>query len=230
MRRNRPAGTGAAGGPLAAVLFDMDGTLLDSEPLWDAALRGLAAQLGGALSETARLAMVGRNSRDSMAILYQDLGVAGRDHHADNSWVIDRMTELFATELAWQPGAAELVTEVRAAGLPTALVTSTTRRLVEVALTSTLGPNTFDVVICGNEVAAPKPDPECYLTAAARLGVPVSRCVAIEDSPAGMASARAAGATVVGVRGEVVLTSTDGAVVVESLAELSLDRLVRLLS
>jgi len=203
----------------------MDGTLLDSEPLWDAALRGLAEHLGGVLSEPARLAMVGRNSRDSMAIFYQDLGLAGRDRAADDRWVIDRMVELFGVDLSWQPGAAELVAEVRAAGVPTALVTSTMRRLVDVALRSTLGPDTFDVVVCGDEVSAPKPDPESYLTAAARLGVPIDRCVAIEDSPTGLASARAAGATVVGVRGEVALVAQDGLVVVESLAELTVSRL-----
>jgi HAD superfamily hydrolase (TIGR01509 family) len=221
---DRPTGPAAPPG-LAAVLFDMDGTLLDSEWLWDVALRGLAERLGGVLSEPARLAMVGRNSRESMAILYQDLGVAGRDGHADGGWVIDRMAELFATRLAWQPGAAELVGQVRAAGLPTALVTSTTRRLVDVALQSTLGPETFDVVVCGNEVTAPKPDPESYLTAAARLGVPIGCCVAIEDSPTGLASAVSAGAVVVGVRGEVALPDLDGAVVVDSLVEMSVERL-----
>jgi HAD superfamily hydrolase (TIGR01509 family) len=212
------------------VLFDMDGTLLDSERLWDAALRGLAERLGGALSDRARRAMVGHNSRESMVIFYQDLGLPSRDRRLDEAWVIDRMAELFAADLAWQPGAAELVAQVRAAGLPTALVTSTARRLVEVALAGTLGRDTFDAVVCGDEVTAPKPDPESYLTAAARLAVPIGRCVAIEDSPTGLASARAAGATVIGVRGELALPEFDGVLLVTSLTELSLAELVRLVN
>ena len=227
------ANSGAAAGRMTgptAVLFDMDGTLLDSEPLWDTALRDLAERLGGVLSDWARQAMIGRNARDSMAIFYRDLGLAGQDRRGDHAWVVDRMAQLFATDLTWQPGAAELVAQVRAAGIPTALVTSTHRRLVEVALRTLLGRETFDAVVCGNEVTAPKPHPESYLTAAERLGVPIGRCVAIEDSPAGVASAQAAGAVVVGVRGEVALPVVGGVELVGSLAEVDLDWLIRLIS
>jgi HAD superfamily hydrolase (TIGR01509 family) len=215
---------------LAAVLFDMDGTLLDSERLWDSALRSLAVHLGGVLSDGARLAMIGRNSAESMMIFYEDLGVSQPDRVADSRFVADRMAGLYATELRWQPGAAELLAQVRAAGVPTALVTSTARRLVDVALASTLGADRFDVVVCGNEVAAPKPDPESYLTAAARLGVPVDRCVAIEDSPTGLASALAAGAVVVGVPGEVPLPETGRVRLVKSLAEVDLPYLAELVT
>lgn len=216
-------------GPVA-VLFDMDGTLLDSEPLWDSAMRDLAAHHGGVLSEVGRVGMVGRNAAESMAVFYQDVGVADPDPAADNLFISERMVTLLATDLRWRPGAAALVAEVRRAGLPTALVTSTVRRLVEVALDSTLGRDTFDVVVCGNEVTAPKPHPESYQTAAARLGVPIARCVAIEDSPTGVASASAAGAVVVGVRGEVPLADHDGAHLVDSLVEVDLAYLTRLLS
>lgn len=220
--------TGRTG--LAAVLFDMDGTLLDSEPLWDAALSALAAHHGGVLSETARLAMVGQNTAESMTIFYRDLGLPEPDPVADRQFVADRMVELLATELSWRPGAAELVAEVRRAGVPTALVTSTVRPLVEVALDSTLGRDTFDVVVCGNEVSLPKPHPESYRTAAERLGVPIGRCVAIEDSPTGVASASAAGAVVVGVPGELPLARHDGAHVVGSLVEVDLAYLTRLVT
>jgi HAD superfamily hydrolase (TIGR01509 family) len=213
---------------LAAVLFDMDGTLLDSEPLWDKALRLLAEHHGGVLSDRARLAMVGRNARETMGIFYDDLRIGDPDRAADGRFVADQMVELYATELTWQPGAAELVAEVRAAGVPTALVTSTHRRLVDVALASTLGRDTFDAVVCGNEVTAPKPHPESYLTAADRLGVPIDRCVAIEDSPTGLTSALAAGAVVVGVPGEVPLTGIDGAHLVPGLAEVDLAYLSKL--
>jgi HAD superfamily hydrolase (TIGR01509 family) len=207
---------------LAGVLFDMDGTLLDSERLWDAALGALAVHLGGELSPDARLAMVGRNSSESMAIFYGDLGIDEPDEAADKQFVGERMLELYASDLVWQPGAAELLAEVRAAGVPTALVTSTVRRLVEVVLDTALGRDTFDAVVCGDEVAVPKPDPESYRTAAARLGAPIARCVAIEDSPTGVASARAAGAVTVGVPGESPITNTDGIHLVSSLAEVNL--------
>jgi HAD superfamily hydrolase (TIGR01509 family) len=222
-RPRRPRATG-----LAAVLFDLDGTLLDSERLWDRALQELAARLGGTLSGPARQAMIGRNSTESMAVLYQDLGTPARDPVADSQFLTERMIELFATDLRWRPGAAELVTRVRAAGLATALVTSTRRRQVEVALDGLLGRDTFDAVVCGDEVTRPKPHPESYLTAAARIGRPIRRCVAIEDSPTGVASALAAGATVVGVPGEVPLPAGTGAHLVAGLAELDVPYLARL--
>jgi HAD superfamily hydrolase (TIGR01509 family) len=102
-----------------------------------------------------------------------------------------------------------LLAAVRAAGIPTALVTSTRRRLVEVAL-DTLGRDSFDAVVCGDEVTANKPDPAPYRAAADALGVDITACVAIEDSLAGIASARAAGAAVLAVPCEVDLSHLHG--------------------
>ncbi|MEV4278321.1 HAD family hydrolase [Actinoplanes xinjiangensis] len=191
------------------MLFDMDGTLVDSERLWGIALGELAVQAGGALSETARLAMVGTSMARSMQLFRDDLGQPGRPEAPDVEWLTVRVQQLFADGLVWRPGAMELLHAVRAAGIPTALVTSTGRRLVEVAL-RTLGPENFDVVVCGDEVQRPKPDPEPYRTAAALLGVPIGACVAIEDSPSGVASAAAAGAVVLAVPAELELAPVDG--------------------
>jgi len=195
--------------PLKAVLFDMDGTLVDSEKVWEVALNELAVRAGGRLSPAARRAMIGSSMAESMRILREDLGQPDRPEAPDVAWLTERVFELFAEGLVWRPGALELLLAVRAAGLPTALVTSTGRRLVEVAL-DTLGRENFDVVVVGDEVSRPKPDAEPYRTAAALLGVPIERCVAIEDSPTGVASAVASGAAVLAVPAELELPPTDG--------------------
>lgn len=216
-------------GQLAAVLFDMDGTLVDSEKVWDVALAELAGHYGGRLSAAARASMVGTSMVESMTILHGDLAQPWRDPDASTAWLEARVRQLFTTGLLWRPGARELLADVRAAGLPTALVTATRRHLVEVALT-TIGVANFDVVVCGDDVSRTKPDPEPYRTAAALLGVPVGECVAIEDSPTGVASARAAGAVVVAVPCELDLSSLDGVVHVPSLTEVTIADLRRLVA
>ena len=193
----------------AAVLFDMDGTLVDSEKVWDIALRELAVRAGGSLSDAARHAMIGNSMATSMRLMREDLGQPDRPEAPDVAWLNARVLDLFADGLVWRPGACELLHAVRVAGLPTALVTSTGRALVEVAL-KTIGPENFDVVVCGDDVTMPKPDPEPYRTAAALLGVRVEDCVAIEDSPTGVASALASGAAVLAVPAELELPPTDG--------------------
>jgi HAD superfamily hydrolase (TIGR01509 family) len=177
--------------------------------VWDVALTELAARAGGALSPAARHAMIGSPMRVTMQIFRDDLGLPDRPEPPDVAWLTDRVFELFAEGLVWRPGALELLLAVRDAGVPTALVTSTGRRLVEVAL-STLGRDNFDAVVVGDEVKAPKPDPEPYLTAAGLLSVPIRDCVAVEDSPTGVASARAAGCAVLAVPCELELPPTDG--------------------
>lgn len=213
----------------AAVLFDMDGTLVDSEKVWDVALDELAAHCGGQLSRAAREAMVGSSMDRSITLLHADLGLPGRDPDADARWLEERVLQLFATGLPWRPGAAALLAAVRAAGVPTALVTSTSRRLVEAAL-ETLGRDNFDVVVCGDEVHATKPDPAPYLIAADLLGVPIGQCVAVEDSPTGVASAVAAGAAVLAVPCDVELRRRDGVTLRSSLAAVDLAVLSGLLT
>jgi HAD superfamily hydrolase (TIGR01509 family) len=104
--------------------------------------------------------------------------------------------------VAWRPGASELLRSVRAAGLATALVTTTPRALADIVLGSirkSLGADTFDLTVCGDEVPARKPDPAPYLQAMAALGVEPAQCVVIEDSQAGVSSGLAAGLAVLGV-------------------------------
>ena len=129
----------------------------------------------------------------------------------------------------WRPGAAELLDRLRLAGIPMALVTATRRHLAEVAL-ETIGPANFGAVVCGDDVDETKPHPMPYLTAAALLGVDVRHCVAIEDSPNGVASALASGAVVLAVPCEVDLSHLTGVTHVDSLATVDLDYLDRLVT
>ncbi|MGP4015730.1 HAD family hydrolase [Saccharopolyspora sp. 5N708] len=205
----------------AAVLFDMDGTLVDSEKLWTIALDDYAAHRGGALTDTTREAMVGSNMTRSMRLLLTDIGVADGDADVDAAaqWVTARMVALFQQGLPWRPGAPEALREARALGIPTALVTSTIRSLTDLAL-ETLGRDSFDVTVCGDEVDGKnKPDPEPYLKAARLLDVDPAECVAIEDSPTGVAAAEAAGCVVIAIPCEVPLQSGPHRVLRESLAD-----------
>ena len=201
------------------MLFDMDGTLIESEQLWAISLQKLAEEYGGTLSDAARIAMVGTDMPTSMRIFHDDLGRTDLDHATGAERLVELTEALFAEGLPWRSGAPELLTAVRAAGIPTALVTSTERRLVKIAL-ETLG--RFDVVVCGDEVDFAKPHPWPYRRAAEVLGVDIARCVAIEDSPSGIRSAIAAGAAVIGVPAEVPLPADLGATLVDSLSSVDI--------
>jgi HAD superfamily hydrolase (TIGR01509 family) len=193
----------AAASP-AAVLWDMDGTLIDSERLWDVSLAELAVSLGGELSAATRTAMVGTDMDATLRMMFTEVGREATPAAvaAASAWLTHRTARLFTTDIRWLPGAAAALADVRAAGLPAALVTSTTRDLTELAL-DTIGRQYFDATICGDEVTHTKPHPEPYLRAAALLGVDAADCVAVEDSPKGAASAEAAGCAVVVVASDV---------------------------
>lgn len=213
---------------LAAVLFDMDGTLIDSEKLWSLALAEVAQELGGTLSAETRLSMVGTDLVSSVHMLLDDLGV---DAELDvvQRLLVDATAQHFATSIEWRPGAQELLQLVHDANLPTALVTSTHRNLTSVAL-ETIGRGYFDVIVCGDDVSHPKPHPEPYLAALAGLQVDPARSVAIEDSPSGSASASAAGLATLVVPLEVPVAPAPGLTITDSLVGINLGTLRGLLS
>jgi HAD superfamily hydrolase (TIGR01509 family) len=201
------------------VLWDMDGTLLDSEKLWDIPLYEFAEKLGGTLSLPTRQAMIGTNVPTTMSLLFNEVGIVPSEEDiADGgAWIMRRTEEVFRAGLPWRPGAREALRAVRSSGVPMALVTSTERGLTEVAL-DTIGRDLFDVTVCGDEVEGRnKPLPEPYLKAARLLGVDAARCVAIEDSPTGVASAVAAGCTVLVVPCEVPVPEGERRIFRESL-------------
>jgi HAD superfamily hydrolase (TIGR01509 family) len=208
----------------AAVLWDMDGTLVDSEKVWTISLVETARWLGGELSAMAREDMVGSNMARTLVILFDDLGL-DRDplRMAEAArWMTERTGELFAAGLEWRPGALEALRLVRAAGWPTALVTNTGRALTEMALES-IGREHFTLTVCGDEVPRGKPDPDPYLRAAELLGVSAQECLAVEDSPTGTIAAERAGAAVLVVPCEVPVPTGPGRVHRHSLAGLTAD-------
>ncbi|MFE2752122.1 HAD family hydrolase [Actinosynnema sp. NPDC059335] len=216
-----------------AVLWDMDGTLLDSEKLWDIPLYEFVEKLGGTLSLETRQAMVGSSVPRTMAMLFAEVGEPNptpEDVADGAAWIMRRTEEVFRAGLPWRPGAQEALRAVRDSGVPMALVTSTERQLTEVAL-DTIGRDLFDVTVCGDEVdRRNKPLPDPYLKAARLLGANPTRCVAIEDSPTGVASAAAAGCTVLVVPCDVPVEPGERRVFRDSLVGVTLATLAPLLN
>ena len=186
----------------AAVLWDMDGTLIDSEHYWLASEAALAAEFGKPWTPQDGMDLVGMSLYESSQILKERLGA---DISPDA--IIDRLTNEVVAQLnkhiPWRPGAKELLHELREQGIRTALVTMSLRRMADrvvAALDTEFGPSgAFDVVIGGDDVSVGKPHPEPYLAAARKLGVAIGDCIALEDSVNGLASAEASGAIAVGI-------------------------------
>jgi HAD superfamily hydrolase (TIGR01509 family) len=177
----------------AAVLWDMDGTLVDTEPYWLQAESDLVHAAGGVWTPADGLQLVGSGLERS-ALILQSRGVELSVEEVIAT-LTDRGREQIGASVPWRAGARELLREIRDAGIPTALVTMS-RRDMALDIVAALGFDGFDQVVAGNDVANAKPHPEPYLTAAELLGVDVTSCVALEDSEPGVASAVAAGAKV----------------------------------
>jgi HAD superfamily hydrolase (TIGR01509 family) len=189
-----------------AVLFDMDGTLVDSEKLWDISLAALYKEFGGTLSQEVRVSMVGGSAEDTIRTLYTDLGLE-QDPAAmaeSGRWLHDYTAQLFDGGLPWCDGARELLEALAAEGTPMALVTNTQRALTHRALNS-IGPQYFSATVCGDEVPRGKPAPDVYQRAAKLLDLSPELCLAIEDSVTGTAAAEGAGCPVLVVPNDVAV-------------------------
>lgn len=201
----------------------MDGLLVDTEPLWFEVESGVMARLGGDWSPADQAKLVGGSLQTTLDYL---LGKARHPVPRDMlaRWMLDGMVSLVARgPVHTRPGAAALLAEVRAAGVPHALVTSSERVIMEAVLRVTgLG---FAVTVCAEDVTRIKPDPEPYLLGTKLLGADPVRSVVLEDSPNGVASAEAAGCRVIAVPNVTPVPPAPGRVVAASLAELSLARL-----
>jgi HAD superfamily hydrolase (TIGR01509 family) len=205
-------------GPPGAVLFDMDGLLVDSEPLWLEAETAVMARLGASWTPADQVQLLGGSLDRTVRYL---LAKATKPAPPDvvGEWLMSGVAERVREHgVPVRPGARELLAEVAAAGLPHALVTSSERGFMDAVLARTR--MRFDALVCAEDVSVTKPDPEPYLLAAKLLGADPARCFALEDSPNGVASAEAAGCRIIAVPSLVPIEPAPGRIVVRSLLEL----------
>jgi HAD superfamily hydrolase (TIGR01509 family) len=213
---------------LQAVLWDLDGTLVDTEPAWMASEYRLVELFGGSWSTEHAKAVVGHSLLESAAYLRKHGGVELSLEEIVDQMVADVLAAV-QREVVWRPGALSLLADVRAAGVPCAMVTMSYQSLAN-SVASHLPAGTFQAMVTGDQVSRGKPHPEPYLTAAELLGVQPSRCVAIEDSPTGVASAAAAGCLVLAVQNQVPLAGAPGRIVLDSLEGIGMSDLLSLMA
>ncbi|MCL1898618.1 MAG: HAD family phosphatase [Micrococcales bacterium] len=210
---------------LKAVLWDLDGTFIDSEGLWFLGITDMAHSFGATWTEQDHQATVGSHLPFTAEMLQR----RGVDLPAEE--IINRLSDdvvsRFAQAPPFTPGALELARQCAAAGLAQALVTMSITRLTDplMEVVERLLPGAFKVVITGDAVSHGKPHPEPYLLALAGLGLAADSCLAIEDSPTGVASAMAAGVTTVAVQGHAAVAPQPGLIQIQSLTRLDVSLL-----
>jgi HAD superfamily hydrolase (TIGR01509 family) len=214
------------GGAALAVLFDLDGLLIDSEPVWYEVEYALVERLGGQWSRAHQAECMGGTLDRSCAYI---LELTGADVSAEKirDELLTEMAAHFHASLPLHHGAADLLDALEARGLPIGLVTSSYRVILDAAL-DTIGRDRFAVTVSGEDVTHGKPHPEPYLTACERLGVAPERTVVLEDAPLGVTSAESAGCVVVAVPTVARIEATPRRPVVSSLVDIDVDWLVNL--
>ena len=203
----------------AAVFWDMDGTLVDTEPYWINAEHSIVEEAGGVWNDEYAHQLVGNDLMVSAEFI-RDNSPVTLDPVEIVEDLLRRVIAQVTEHVPWRPGAIELLTALNEAGVPNALVTMSWRSLADSVVTA-LPEGTFAAVITGDEVQHGKPHPEPYLAAARALGVEVTECVAIEDSPTGVRSAVAAGVPTLAVPHVVPVPVIVGAVQAPSLRGLT---------
>ena len=210
----------------AAVLWDMDGTLVDTEPYWMATETELVARHGGSWTHEQALQLVGNDLRTSAAIIKAQTGLPGTEEEIVAELLTGVIARVREHGAPWRPGARELLAALGEAGVPCALVTMSWTSFAD-AVVSAAPAGTFAAVVTGDEVTHGKPHPEAYLTAAERLGVDPAACVAVEDSPTGVTAALASGARTIAVPLMLPVDPRPGLSRLASLADADLGLLAR---
>ena len=198
-----------------AVLWDMDGTIVDTEPYWITAETELVAVFDGTWTHEDGLSVVGQGLPVTAARL-QQRGVALTIDEIIQS-LTSRVLEQLEESIPYRPGARELLSGFAEAGIPQALVTMSIERMAR-RVADLIPGAPFSTVVAGDNVINSKPDPEAYLLAAERLGADICQCVAFEDSPSGCTSAFSAGAFTVGIPHLVALDGVPTSATLPSLA------------
>jgi HAD superfamily hydrolase (TIGR01509 family) len=210
---------------IEGVVFDLDGLLLDSEQVWDAAREQLARERDGRWHENAQRDMMGMSSREWSRYMHDVIGLPEQPEEI-NREVVRRLEAIYRERLPVIPGAREAVERI-AARWPLALASSSNRELIDLALAAGGIAPLFRATVSSEEVPRGKPAPDVYLEACRRLGIDATQAAAIEDSHAGIGSAKAAGMRVIAIPnpsfppGDEALAEAD--VVLDSLAELTPD-------
>ncbi|HEX3291368.1 MAG TPA: HAD family phosphatase [Gaiella sp.] len=182
--------------PIEAVVFDLDGVLVDTEQLWDEVREALTEEWGGRYTPEAQEAMMGMSSPEWSRYLHEVVGLR-EPPEVIKQEVVRRMLARYETELPVIPGAVEAVRRLAGEGYRLAVASSSNRELIDAVLRRLELDSDFAVTVSSEEVARGKPAPDVYLEAAKRLGVDATRCVAVEDSASGIRAAHAAGMRVI---------------------------------
>lgn len=212
----------------AAVLFDMDGTIVDTEPYWIESEMALVERDGGSWTYEDGLALVGSALTKSAQVLRERGGVKGTDNEIVDDLVAGVHARIMANGVHWRSGARELLATLHSLNIPCALVTMSYRVLAE-AVAAQLPAGTLSVIVAGDAVTHGKPHPEPYLKAAELLGVDIAQCIGIEDSPTGIASVEAAGARAIAVPYLVHVDAAPDRNRFSSLTDVSLDDIANIL-
>ncbi|MGZ4233150.1 MAG: HAD family hydrolase [Solirubrobacteraceae bacterium] len=206
-----------------AVIFDLDGVLIDSESVWDAARREVVADTGGSWTDSATRAMQGMSSSEWSRYLRDELGVA-LDPEEISRRVVHRVLASYEREVPLLPGAVQTVRRL-AKRWPLGLASSANRPVIDAVLASAGLTEWFSATVSGDEVARGKPSPDIYLTTAGKLGVDAPRAAAVEDSTNGLRAGAAAGMLVIAVPNREFPPGDDAlalaSLVVESVGELT---------
>lgn len=212
----------------AAVLWDMDGTLVDSEHHWLASEKALAEAHNAQWTEQDGHDLIGNSLYESSKIIKTKIG-SDMDTEAIVQHLTDSVVAKLSESIVWRPGAQELLRELKRKNIKTALVTMSLHRMAE-EVVSKIPFHAFDVIVGGDDVARGKPFADPYLKAAELLGVDPTECVAFEDSNTGLRSAEAAGTKAVGIPNFIEIPMIPGRILWPTLQGVRLKDLQKLFS